>query len=209
MTFDGMGDAGRGIRRLGRNVWLLALIGVLGLAACSSDDEVYRPCPRIVVVKDAQNQVRFVGPGRDLTDVAFEARIDGDHIRTRGELRREGRSSGFAFRAEMLMPCLGLVEFGRFRIAISATPIDDEHTWLWFRYHSSGPLARLGRLASWFAVQTELRVVQRQDWRIFRAMVPGTIDDVSTQGLDLGNPDVTKLPRAHPVRDGRLRPVLP
>ena len=32
------------------------------------------------VVKDAQNQTSFVGGGRDLTDVAFEARIDGSGI---------------------------------------------------------------------------------------------------------------------------------
>ncbi|HMB77885.1 MAG TPA: hypothetical protein VKN76_15915 [Kiloniellaceae bacterium] len=62
--------------------WLpvLLLVPFLGLAACSSDEEFSRACPRIVVVKDAQDQVRFVGEGRDLTDVAFEARIDAKGI---------------------------------------------------------------------------------------------------------------------------------
>ncbi len=54
---------------------VLALLG-----ACSADDTVYLPCPRIVVVKDAQNLTRFIGEGRDLTDVVFEAKIDGNGI---------------------------------------------------------------------------------------------------------------------------------
>lgn len=47
------------------------------LWSCAGDDEASRPCPRIVVVQDAARQIKFDGPGRDLTDVMFEARIDG------------------------------------------------------------------------------------------------------------------------------------
>lgn len=109
----------------------------------------------------------------------FDAKIEGDHIRTWGELRREGASKGFAFRAECLLPGLGLIELGKsFRIAIASTPVDENRTWMWFRYHYSKPLAGLGALLSWIAVQSELRIVQRQDWRIFSKMLPGTIDDV-------------------------------
>ena len=76
------GNFGQGARRLRTAPKACGLVALafVGLAACSSDDEVYNPCPRIVVVKDAQTQVRFIGDGRDLTDVAFEARIDGNGI---------------------------------------------------------------------------------------------------------------------------------
>ena len=59
------------LRRLGA-----AALLSLAAAGCAGD-EVPLPCPQIVVVKDAARQVRFIGDGRDLTDVAFEARIDG------------------------------------------------------------------------------------------------------------------------------------
>ncbi len=53
---------------------------LLGLAACSGDDRPPPPCPQIVVLKDAAQQVKFVGAGRDLTDVVFEAMIEGQGI---------------------------------------------------------------------------------------------------------------------------------
>ncbi len=53
-----------------------AAVLMLVAAGCAGD-EVPLPCPQIVVVKDAARQVHFVGEGRDLTDVVFEARIDG------------------------------------------------------------------------------------------------------------------------------------
>ena len=80
MTFFSRSTQDRG-GRLGRGIAVpLTLAAFLGVTACSSDDDAFLPCPRIVVVKDAQNQTSFVGGGRDLTDVAFEARIDGSGI---------------------------------------------------------------------------------------------------------------------------------
>ncbi|MFQ6017669.1 MAG: hypothetical protein ACE5KF_05685 [Kiloniellaceae bacterium] len=47
------------------------------LAACAAFGEApQRPCPQAVAVPDANELVRFGGPGRDLTDVLFEARIE-------------------------------------------------------------------------------------------------------------------------------------
>lgn len=77
---NGRGNNGRGNRLLGRWFLGLAALSLFGLSACSSDDGLSLTCPRVVVVKDAQNQVRFIGEGRDLTDVAFEARIEGQGI---------------------------------------------------------------------------------------------------------------------------------
>ena len=129
------------------------------------------------------HHVAFVH-GRYLPKVArmdpFEAEIEGDHIRTRGVLRREGGKREMPFRAETLLPCLGMIELTpRLRILVSSTPVDDEHTWLWFRYYQDyTKLPGLGFLIAWLAVQSELRLVQPQDWRLFASLAPGTIDDV-------------------------------
>jgi len=45
------------------------------LAACSGDDRPPPPCPVVVKVSDANRLTRFIGAGRDLTDVAFEAGV--------------------------------------------------------------------------------------------------------------------------------------
>lgn len=110
----------------------------------------------------------------------FEAEVDGDYIRTRGELRKPDKPRGMPFRADTLLPCLGMVELTpKLRIFVSSTPVDDGHTWLWFRYQQEYTrLPVLRRLLAWVAVQSELRFVQPQDWRIFEAMAPGTIDEV-------------------------------
>ena len=50
---------------------------VLLLAACSSDDARPPPCPEVLRVGDAARLVKFAGSGRDLTDVRFEASIEG------------------------------------------------------------------------------------------------------------------------------------
>ena len=108
----------------------------------------------------------------------FEATIAGDRIDTRGTLRRERGGRGFPFRACLILPGTGLVELTpNLRILVASTPVDEGRTWLWFRYHSSHTRSAWVRSAvAWVAVQSELRVVQRQDWRIFRGMAPGTID---------------------------------
>jgi hypothetical protein len=54
----------------------LALVLPALLAACTSD-EAPPPCPPVLRVPDAARLVRFEGPGRDLTDVRFEAVLKG------------------------------------------------------------------------------------------------------------------------------------
>lgn len=64
-------------RRAGRRVReACALALALLLAACSGDDEPPL-CPEVYLVPDANRLVRFAGPGRDLTDVQFEAALQG------------------------------------------------------------------------------------------------------------------------------------
>ena len=47
----------------------------VALAACSGDDEVVLPCPQLQLLKDTDRVVKFVGEGRDLTDVEYEAAL--------------------------------------------------------------------------------------------------------------------------------------
>ena len=114
----------------------------------------------------------------------FEAHADGDRIYSSGTLVKErnlarGDRRGMPFRADLILPNLGLVVLTpKLHILVCATPVDEEHSWLWFRYRQSytrNPL--FGKLITWISVQSELRIVQKQDWRIFSTMTRGTIDD--------------------------------
>jgi len=54
---------------------LLAAIGcAVLLAACAGDESVPR-CPQLQMLKDTDRMVKFVGDGRDLTDVEYEAAL--------------------------------------------------------------------------------------------------------------------------------------
>ncbi len=119
-------------------------------------------------------------PGLGARVDPYEAHIEGDRILSSGELRKESKTSGMAFRIDALLPCLALVELTpKLRLVASATPVDEQHTWMWFRYYQDYARFRpIGALISWLAVQSELRIVQRQDWRLFGGLAGGTIDDV-------------------------------
>ena len=115
----------------------------------------------------------------------FESHSEGDRIYSSGSLVKEkslarGDTKGMPFRADLILPNLGLVMItANLHIIVCATPVDEEHSWLWFRYRQTYTKnALLGKLLTWTSVHSELRVVQKQDWRIFATMTPGTIDDV-------------------------------
>ena len=57
--------------------WGVLAAATLVLASCSAlEDEARYPCPKVFILGDAGNMVRFKpGPGRDITDIVFEARI--------------------------------------------------------------------------------------------------------------------------------------
>ena len=122
--------------------------------------------------------------------MAFEAHVEGDRIYSSGVLVKEknalaspggvkGKAKGMPFRADLMLPNLVLIELTpKLRILVCATPVDDDHSWMWFRYcQTYTSSAVLGKIITWLSVKTELQIVQRQDWRLFRGLPPGTIDD--------------------------------
>jgi phenylpropionate dioxygenase-like ring-hydroxylating dioxygenase large terminal subunit len=117
--------------------------------------------------------------------VDFDAHVEGNRICSSGRFVKEGDASrgdgkGMRLRADLILPNLGLVAItGNLHLLVCATPVDENHTWLWFRYRQTYTRnALLGKILTWVAVHSELRIVQKQDWRIFEGMTPGTIDDV-------------------------------
>jgi hypothetical protein len=77
--------------RAGAGALALLALGA-GLAGCRSQNDVGAPmCPRVAVLADAAHLVKYRdGPGRDLTDVLYEAdlgRISGECIYTRRNTR--------------------------------------------------------------------------------------------------------------------------
>ncbi len=60
-------------RKHSRSAAALALLVLL--SACGGGSGPRLPCPRLFTVSDAERQTKFVGDGRDLTDVEFEAAI--------------------------------------------------------------------------------------------------------------------------------------
>jgi phenylpropionate dioxygenase-like ring-hydroxylating dioxygenase large terminal subunit len=122
---------------------------------------------------------RGVVPNRPFVE-PFEARIEGDRIRTSLEMRKEGSQKSNRYRADCLLPNLGLIGFGdSFCAIVAATPVDEHSSWMWFRYyeHVVG-LWPISKLLTWFGVRSELWLVQPQDWKIFAGLPGGTVDDV-------------------------------
>jgi nitrite reductase/ring-hydroxylating ferredoxin subunit len=106
---------------------------------------------------------------------SYHVEVEGSCIRTRGELRREGKSSGFAFRLDFKAPSVTFLGLSEKLYAIVADcPIDEQNTWRFLRYYQD--YTRIPGLAeglSWFATQVEWRLAQfLQDLPMVRTQEP-------------------------------------
>lgn len=64
-----------GVRRGGLRIAAMIAVALV-IAACASGKVKLPPCPNVLILGKAGSLVRFVdGPGRDITDVVFRARI--------------------------------------------------------------------------------------------------------------------------------------
>lgn len=118
-----------------------------------------------------------VGPVLD----PYHVEMEGDVIRTWGQLRKDDSNSakkllGTTFKISLRFPNLILVESPKLpnlRLLGVHTPIDDENTWIVARYYQGYvrvPL--LGELISWLIVQLDLNIVQKQDWQVLISQRP-------------------------------------
>jgi len=107
----------------------------------------------------------------------YEVEAEGDRIRTRGVLRKEGQDpeKGFSFRADYVAPNLMRLQVGEgLTFMVISTPIDAERSWLFVRYWQGwvrGP--GIGKLAAWIAAQVDLKIFQYpQDLPVLRSLEP-------------------------------------
>ncbi|MCB9760685.1 MAG: aromatic ring-hydroxylating dioxygenase subunit alpha [Alphaproteobacteria bacterium] len=119
---------------------------------------------------------RSINPGLGPVLDPYEVEvIDDVHIVTRGTMRQEHKTSGVDFQLEMKFPNLIKLVFGStIRAAVCATPIDDQRSWVWCRYHQDFlPVPGLGSFLAWLGVKVEFMIVQgRQDVPIMKSQTP-------------------------------------
>lgn len=105
----------------------------------------------------------------------YHVEVDGLHIKTRGELRKENASKGIPFRVEFLPPCITLLEITpKLRFVLADCPIDAHRTWRCGRYYQDYlRWPRLQNAASWLLLQLDWALFQLpQDLRVMETQDP-------------------------------------
>jgi nitrite reductase/ring-hydroxylating ferredoxin subunit len=139
-------------------------------------------CSRVIEAMLDQHHVPFAHRWVVPTGVSrlepYEAWFDEQGVlRSRGELRREGASSGYPMRIDLAPPGMLHVSLGgSVGGLVVCTPIDDESTWIGIRYYASvpvlGALPLVNRLAAEVAILGELWFVQPDDMRMVASASP-------------------------------------
>jgi nitrite reductase/ring-hydroxylating ferredoxin subunit len=116
----------------------------------------------------------WLAPGVGTRVDPYEVEVEGSTIRTRGELRREGKSSGVPFRVEFVAPSVTLLEVTGVQFLVADCPVDDDNTWRFARYRSvSLRIPGLRWLWAWLFLQSDFRIAQqRQDLPMVRTQRP-------------------------------------
>ncbi|MDJ0734060.1 MAG: aromatic ring-hydroxylating dioxygenase subunit alpha [Nostocaceae cyanobacterium] len=99
----------------------------------------------------------------------------GNQIKTQGILKGEGKDGpSIRFKNEVLFPNLSVFDFGLggIKLFVTVTPIDEDNTWINFRYYVPFGLPNLSRLIAKIAVWFELNFVQPDDYRLVKSIVP-------------------------------------
>lgn len=97
----------------------------------------------------------------------------------KGSQLEESKSSkrfkqSFSFSHRLLFPNLALFDFkiGGLVLFVSLTPIDEDHSWAYFRYYATSGWPWLGRAIARLSVWFELKFVQPDDYRLIKSTVP-------------------------------------
>lgn len=105
----------------------------------------------------------------------FEAEVVGNQIKTKGVLKSEGNNrSLIRFKNKIIFPNLSVFDFGLGGIKLFATftPIDENKTWVGFRYYIPFGLPWISRWIAKIAVWFELNFVQPDDYRLIKSSIP-------------------------------------
>ena len=137
----------------------------------------------------------FPGSGKRLDP--YEVEIEDTCIRTRGQLRREGRSKGLSFRIDFVAPTLTRLEFSGFVFVVADSPVDAYNTRRHVVYRQSWlRLPGIGRFASWLFLLVDWKLLQnRQDLRVAASQTP-RLPDAAAEHLvraDAGTAAYRKL----------------
>ncbi|MCB1691155.1 MAG: aromatic ring-hydroxylating dioxygenase subunit alpha [Pseudomonadales bacterium] len=148
------------------------------------------------------------GLGKEITEATFDEREDG--FTFRANLGKPGEKRTMPFEVEFLAPALVRIALTeKLQLVVASTPATSTSSWLWFRYYqryTNLPLVR--KWISWLSVKLELAIVQRQDWRIFKGMAPGTIEDVDYHFVNADKP-IMAYRKWRNRASGSARPVEP
>ncbi|NER50724.1 MAG: aromatic ring-hydroxylating dioxygenase subunit alpha [Symploca sp. SIO1A3] len=118
---------------------------------------------------------KWLGMGTVKRIDSLETQVTGNHIKTQGVLKSEQQGGlSFEFKNEILFPNLSVFDFGwgDIKLFVTLTPIDQENTWINFRYYAPFRWSFLSRLIAKIAVWFELNFVQPDDYRLLKSTVP-------------------------------------
>ena len=123
---------------------------------------------------------RSVSPGVGTLIDPYQVEVQGDVIRTWGQLRQDNgksaeESPGWFFRITGIFPQLTLIELlPKLRLLVVVTPIDEDNSWVAIRYYQDYiRLPLLGWLVSWLILMVEFKVFQEpQDLPVLRSLKP-------------------------------------
>ncbi len=123
---------------------------------------------------------RSVSPGVGTLIDPYHVKVQGDVIRTWGQLRQDNgksaeESPGWLFRITGIFPQLTLIELlPKLRLLVVVTPIDEDNSWVTIRYYQDYiKVPLLGRLLAWLILMVEFKVFQElQDLPVLRSLQP-------------------------------------
>ncbi len=106
---------------------------------------------------------------------SLETQVVGNQIKTQGVIKNQ-QKGGFSvrFKNEIVFPNLSVFDFGLggIKLFVTLTPINQNHTWISFRYYVPFGWSFLSRLIAKIAVWFELNFVQPDDYRLIKSTVP-------------------------------------
>ena len=114
-----------------------------------------------------------IGNAKRASDI--ETEVVGNQIKTQGVLKSEGGGgNSIRFKNEILFPNLSVFDFGigGTKLFATFTPIDENKTWVSFRYYVFFGLPLISRLIAKIAVWFELNFVQPDDYRLIKSSIP-------------------------------------